>query len=400
MKSEVIPVGRPSVLRHANALNILKLLRESESCSRADLVRASGLSAPTITNVVKDLVEGDLVTALGEGESRGGRPPDMMRFKAERGCLLGVDITIGSVRLLLTDLNGKTLETHEVSLRGRPTTPEAICGLIGDETKVLLKRQKKSRKQLLVVVAGVPAITNVADGVVLSITPFEQWRAVPLRSMLTKIFACLVIVQNDTNLAALGERYCGAARTMDDFVLIAIDKGVGAGIVINGKIHFGAQWSAGEIGYLRLPYLSRRRTSLYEFGELEEVLGSGGIVKSWQEQGGSAKAKAGLRTEEILDLAQAGDARAGKIVEDRAGMLADMIVNLSLILNPRLVLLSGAIGCHPVLLDAVRRQMEGSEFAVPEVGTGTLGEMAVRWGAVSAALDVLPEVLLPAPVNG
>ena len=403
MKNEAILVGRPSVLRHTNALNILKLLRESESCSRADLVRASGLSAPTITNVVKDLIAEDLVAPLGEGASRGGRPPDMMRFHAERGCLLAIDITVGSLRLLLTDLNGKPLETHEVSLRGRATNPEAICALIGEESRLLLKKQKKTRKQLLVAVAGVPAIANVAEGVVLSITPFDQWRSVPLRAMLAKILGCLVVIQNDTNLAALGERYRGAAKESEDFVLIAIDKGVGAGIVIDGKVHVGAQWSAGEIGYLRLPYLSRRRTSLYEFGELEEVLGREGIVNSWQEgegKAGSARSKKAIHAEEVLDMAERGDVRAVKIVQDRAGMLADVIVNLSLILDPRLVLLCGPIGCHPVLLSFLRKQLEGSEFAVPEVGLGTLGEMAVRWGGISAALDVMPSVLLPAPVNG
>src|SRR6202021_1473672 len=105
-KKPTIPVGRPSVLRHANALIVLKLLREAHSCSRADLVRASGLSAPTITNVVKDLLAANLIEPLGEGESSGGRPPDMIRFKAERGCILAVDISAHGISFLLTDLNG------------------------------------------------------------------------------------------------------------------------------------------------------------------------------------------------------------------------------------------------------------------------------------------------------
>ena len=75
MKKKIIPIGRPSVLRFTNAHGILKLLRESGSCSRADLVRASGLSAPTVTNVVRDLLAANLVEPLGEGDSSGGRPP-------------------------------------------------------------------------------------------------------------------------------------------------------------------------------------------------------------------------------------------------------------------------------------------------------------------------------------
>src|ERR1700735_5187786 len=112
MKKKNIPLGRPSVLRHTNAHSILKLLRDFGSCSRADLVRASGLSAPTVTNVVKDLIQKGLVEPLGEGESSGGRPPDMIRFHAERGCVLAVEITARHLAFLLADLNGAQLEMH------------------------------------------------------------------------------------------------------------------------------------------------------------------------------------------------------------------------------------------------------------------------------------------------
>src|SRR5258707_8207874 len=119
---EVIAVGRPSVLRRANALNVLRLLRESSSCSRADLVRASGLSAPTIANVVKDLLSANLIEPLGEGESKGGRPPDMIRFKAEHGCLLAVQITAGAMTVLLADAEGEDLDWHSVSVLGNQTS--------------------------------------------------------------------------------------------------------------------------------------------------------------------------------------------------------------------------------------------------------------------------------------
>ena len=225
----------------------MSLLRECGSCSRADLVRASGLSAPTITNVVKDLLSENLVEPLGEGESSGGRPPDMIRFKAERGCVLGVEITAESISFLLADLNGNELDTLKIALTKRKKTPAAICGYIDSAIQSLLRKQKKTRDQLLIMVVGVPAIANVEDGSVLSISTLEGWRAVPLRAMLNKIAGCVVIVENDTNLAAQGEHYCGAAQTEQDFVFISIGTNVGAGIVLGGKIHHGSQWSA-EIG--------------------------------------------------------------------------------------------------------------------------------------------------------
>ena len=402
MKNESIPVGRPSLLRHTNALRVLKLLRESGSCSKADLVRASGLSAPTITNVVGDLLAAGLIKPLGEGESNGGRPPDMISFKAERGCILAVKLTADSLSFLLVDLNGHPLDANEMPLANRKTTPDAICNYIGEEVRRVLRKHRKKREQLLAVVVGVPAITNVDDGIVLSISTLEDWRSVPLRAKLNKIVDCLVIIENDTNLAAQGERYCGAAQGEETFILIHIGPNVGAGIVLGGQIYHGSQWSAGEIAYLRLPSTSRRRPTLYEFGELDTLLTSSGILESWQE----AKKKQGQDVGEedektdalrVLDLAQAGDDRAEKIVQHRAGIVADIIVNLSLILNPGLILLEGEIGSHPALLSAVEKQLQESEFAVTKIGTGKLGNSSVLWGGIAIALEMIPSVLLPSP---
>lgn len=362
-------------------------------------MRASGLSAPTVTNVVRDLLDENLVEPLGEGESSGGRPPDMLRFKAERGCILAVEISAENISFLLVDLNGKELDTLTTPLAKRKTTPDAICDYIDKGLQNLLHKQKKTSKQLLLMVVGVPAIANVEEGSVLSISTLEGWRSVPLRAMLGKIVDCLVIVENDTNLAAKGERFCGAARTEHDFVLIRIGANVSAGIVLGGKIHHGSQWSAGEIAYLRLPFISRRQPTIHEFGELESVLTCSGILESWRQE----DRKSGRNTAPhddavgVLDLALAGDARAKKIIQQRVDIVADIIINLSLILNPGLVLLSGEVGSHRALIGSVQKQLAGSEFAVTKIGVGALGDHAVLWGAISLGLDSIVSVLLPLP---
>jgi glucokinase len=401
VKKRPIPIGRPAVLRHTNAHGILKLLRECGSCSRADLVRASGLSAPTVTNVVKDLLSADLVEPLGEGSSNGGRPPDMIRFKAERGCLLAVEITAKSISFLLTDLNGSELDREEVSLAKRKTTPEAVCGLIGDEFKRLLRKHTRSRDKLLALVVGVPAITNVDEGSVLSISTLEGWRSVPLRAMLCKMAGCLVIVENDMNLAAQGEYYCGSAQNTRDFVYINIGANVGAGIFLGGRIHHGADWSAGEIAYLHLPSISRRQPTIHEFGELETVLTGPGILKSWREarpRSPRGSGKKDIDVVGVLNLAQTGDSCAVKIVRHRSAIVADILVNLSLILNPGLILLGGEIGSHPVLIDFVQRHLKGGEFAITRIAASPPQHRAVLWGCISLALEAIPSVLLPQPV--
>jgi glucokinase len=404
VKKEPIAVGRPSLLRRTNAMTILKLLREAGSCSRADLVRASGMSAPTVTNVVSDLLAANLIKPLGEGESSGGRPPDIIRFKAERGCILGVRISAGSLSFLLTDLSGDEVDTTYVSLVEQKTTPEAICGLIAKEIRRLFKKHKKAQEQLLALVVGVPAITNVDDGIVMSISTLDEWRSVPLRRLLSRHVDCLVVIENDTNLSALGERYRGAARTEPTYILIDIGANVSAGIVLEGKLHHGAQWSAGEIAYLRLPHVMRRQPALHQFGELESVLTDSGILKSWRDsaaKGGPETMPDGERMDAaaVLNLAHMGDSRAKKIILHRASIVADVIVNLSLVLNPGLILLGGDVGSHPALLSFVNKELEQSEFAIPRIAAASLGEFAVLWGAIALALEAIPALLLPQSIS-
>jgi glucokinase len=400
VKKKSLPIGRPSSLRHTNAHTVLALLREAGECSRADLVRASGLSAPTVTNVVNDLLAENLIEPLGEGKSSGGRPPDLIRFKAERGCIVALQITADTLFFLLADLNGRELTRENFSLVKQETTPDAICGYIGETLRAILKKQGLTRDHLLALVVGVPAITNVEDGVVLSVTRLEAWRNVRLRAMLNKIVPCLVILENDTNLAAQGEQYRGAAQRERDFVYINIGDNVSAGIILNTRIYHGSQWSAGEIGYLRLPGTTRRPLTIHEFGELETVLSSSGILKSWHalDKKHSSKGKAAPDPQtaiEILNLARAGNRHAEKVVRHHAALVSDIIVNLSLILNPGLILLGGEIGAHSSVLRSVQSELQTSEFGIPRIDAGVLNDTAVLWGAIQLGLAEVPSILLP-----
>ncbi len=397
MTVEPVVIGRPSLLRETNARTILRLLREAGSCSKADLVRASGLSAPTVTNVIAHLSSANIVELIGEGESSGGRPPDIIRFKANRGCLAAVDIKADRLRFLLADLNGRQLGTAEVDLPKRPVTPETVCTRISESVHDLLRKHKQKPEQLLALIVGVPAITNVKDGTVLSVSPLG-WRAVPLRTLLGRDFECLITIENDTNLAAQGEHYRGAAAAERDFVFITIGESVGAGIFLNGKIYHGSQWSAGEIGYLRVPHISARRPIIHDFGQLEKVLGNSGILKSWH----AKRERAAVHTKvarggEVFDLAAQGNAHAKQILLQRARILADVILDIALILNPSLILLGGEIGSHPTLLQAVKSLLKDDELAIARIGLGSLGASAVLWGAISVALESTISLLIRNP---
>ncbi len=386
--NERILIGRPPLMRQTNAQMLLKLLRERGPCSRADLVRASGLSAPSVTNVVADLASAGLVEPLGEGDSTGGRPPDILRFRSERGCVAGVEIGPDSLDFLLADLNGKELGRSRIALERQSSTPPAVCAQIGKEVRGLLRRLKQPEDQLLGLATGVPAIVNVDKGEVVAFSALKDWSNVSLGAMLSHEFRRDVIIENDTNLAAQGEYYRGAARREKDFIYITIGEGVGAGMFVGGNLHRGSQWSAGEIGYLRVPNISREQPAIHKYGKLEKALGSSGILKSWRASSQAARTSVKVnRAADIFDLAAAGNAQARRVLRQEATILADVVVDLALILNPSVILLGGEVGNHPALLQEVETLLKGSEIGVVRVGLGALGSSAVLWGAIYAALD-------------
>jgi glucokinase len=385
-------IGRPPLLRQTNAQILLRLLREVGPCSKADLVRASGLSAPSVTNVVAHLALAGLVEPIGEGDSTGGRPPDILRFRAERGCVAGVEIGPDSLGFLLADLDGREIGKARVSLERQSSSPALVCKRIGEGVRDLLRKLSQSEDQLLELVVGVPAIVNVQEGIVMALSALKDWSNVPLGAMLGREFKCNVTIENDTNLAAQGEYYRGAAQGEKNFVFITIGEGVGAGIFVNGSIYRGSQWTAGEIGYLRVPNISREHPTIHNYGKLEKLLGAPGILKSWQaNRRRSRKHPKVTCAADVFDLAAAGNAEAKRLLKQRATLLADIVLDLALILNPSVILLGGAVGNHPRLLQEVEALLKGSEYAIVRVGLGALGSSAVLWGSICSALE--PAVL-------
>src|ERR1700758_2049350 len=381
-------IGRPRLIRQTNAEILLRLLRESGPCSKAHLVRASGLSAPSVTNVVATLISTGLVETLGEGDSTGGRPPDILRFNAEHGCVAGAEITREAIRFLLADLNGRELTYCEVLTDKQKSTPTEVCSQLGMELRRLLREKHLTRAQLFRVTVGVPSIVNVDEGTVLALTALKDWLNVPLGPMLAREFKCQVVIDNDTNLAAEGEFHAGAARGERHFVFITIGDGVGAGVFLNGSIYRGSQWSAGEIGYLRVPSISREHPAIHRYGKLESALSTAGILKNWRASGQASRVRSRVtRVADIWDLAAAGHAAAKAILKQRATILADVVLDLALILNPNLILLGGEVGNHRALLHEVNTLLKGGEFAVARVMLGHLGASAVLRGAVSVALE-------------
>jgi glucokinase len=397
--------SRPSQLRQTNARSLLQLLQEHSPCSKADLVRYSGLSAPTVSSGIAHLEGLGLVEQMGDGESSGGRPPGLLRFNARHGYVAAADIGGTRVRMMLADLGGNVISQSSVMLGKDQKTPEGVCSLVVEGLKTMCRQSGTPLRKVLHMTVGAPGITNVDNGVVLSAPNLNNWINVPLRDLLERESGIPCLVDNDTNLAAVGEYWRGAARGVENFIFIALGTGVGAGIFIHGRLLRGVHWSAGEIGYFGVSGKKRSPTKVRELGQLEQVIGGGGIEEEWQRllqrststttvSAARTRELMGLKASQIFDLAAEGDRTAGEVVRYTSGILADAIADISLLLNPEVVVLGGGVGSHQELCRATEKLVLRHEFARPMLRSSGLGTHAQLHGAVSVSLSAVEVQIL------
>ncbi len=306
------------------------------------------------------------------------------------GCVAGIDIGGTNLRIALADMAGSVIARSSSAISG-VRGPDAVIELVKDGLHELLQKVSAPHGALNAVGVGAPGITDVDSGIVIATSYLMGWRDVPLRAMLEDAFNTPVIVDNDVNLAAVGEHWMGAAQGVRDFVFIGIGTGVGASIVLNGAPFRGAGWSAGEIGYMLVPGTPEVQANHGEPGALESVIGGEGIKAQWHKvwQADATELPKDLTATQIFHHALAGDLLAQSVLERTARMLADAIYNIHLILNCPLFILGGGVGVHPALRAATEDMLTRLNMrSQPQLTTSALGVDAQMIGAIREALDV------------
>ncbi len=388
--------SRPGLLKQLNAGQLLSLLRSHNPCSRADLVRMSGLSAPTVSSTVAYLQRKGLIKELGLGTSNGGRRPDMLCFNSTYGYVAGVDLGGTNIRLAIADLDGKILARWNVSTRGN-RTPNKIVNLIRSGLHHLLQQTGISEKRLLATGLGAPGITDVRAGTVISAPNLQDWQSVPLRDMLESKLKIPAVVENDVNTAALGESWAGSAKGVSNFVFLAIGTGIGAGIYIGDHLYHGSEWAAGEVGYLLVPGAPVFPLAIDKPGSLEAVIGGNGIEKAWRQMCKKAPRNGhnpqSLKPTQVFELAEQGDLRARKLLQTTAQVLAHAVSNIAVLLNTSLIVLGGAIGSSEPLLRATRELLDRNQVARPRLAISLLREDAQLYGAIRLAMNKVESTL-------
>jgi glucokinase len=387
--------SRPTSLRHINARELYLLLRTNSPCSRADLVRLSGLSGPTVSRTIEYLEKRELVISLGFGESGGGRPPDQLTLNHACVYVAGLEIKDSRIGVALADLKGNRIGQWSWRLPSKKT-PEKVVWTLVSSVERLLKQHSIPKRKLYAICASAPGITDSKTGNLIFAPFLKDWGEFPLRKLLEDAFEIPVIVENESNLHALGERAYGAAKGEDHFVFLEVGSGVGAGIFINGMLYKGATGSAGEIGYMQVPSVPRGPFSTHLAGPLEKVAGGKGMETTWREISKNMPAREPVTAADILAFAKAGDVVATHVIETTARALCDVIANISVLLDPTMVILGGPIGCSQVLFDAVARQLQLQKHDVDRITLrlSQCGKEAALLGALKTALEIAEARLL------
>jgi predicted NBD/HSP70 family sugar kinase len=320
--------------------------------TRAEVIAATGLSAPTVGMLCAHLIRRGVVTDLGTGPSRGGRRPASMEFNVRHRFVAGIDIGPSKTRLAVADLRGEPLQERVVPT---PTdcAPADLLRQLARELRRLLRDAQVPPRRLLAVTAGVPGVVDRDRGVVVAFAPnLDGWSQVPAAKILRRLFGVPVTVENDVNLAIVGERWRGAARGHDTCAFIAVGTGIGAGVVVNGELYHGRRYMAGEIALMCMgpQYVD---TDFGARGCLETLAGLKAIAARWARPD-RANADGWVRA--LFDAAKAGDRAARKIVDDTATLIGIAAANVSVVLDPSLIALGGALFAQvPELVDDVRR---------------------------------------------
>lgn len=246
-------------MRDTNLLAVLTVLRDHGPITRAELVRFTGLSAPTVSALVSELVAAGIAGSGGEGPATGGRRGALIDLLAAARVVLAVDISTSPAKHALTDLRGDVIPgSASVIPSSAMRSPQHLVTWLG--------RRARMRPDIIGIGVAVPGVTDPVTGLI-EWAPSLKWRSVDLGSMLRTTVTRLVVVDNDLNLAALGE-FAFAGHELGDLVMLGVRGGFGAGIIVGGVLHRGVHYSAGEIGYLPYP----GQPSARDFGALEAAL--------------------------------------------------------------------------------------------------------------------------------
>jgi predicted NBD/HSP70 family sugar kinase/DNA-binding CsgD family transcriptional regulator len=384
-QSHVSAPALPPLLKHLNERTVLEAIRSGAPISRAEISRRAGISKPTVSLALQSLLEAGLVR---EATSEPAGP----RYGAvffepvpEAALVLGLDVGGRFLRGAICDLRGDTRARLDVEIAG------SDAGRVLDQISGLRERLVEATgldgSLLNGAVVGVPGVVDAERRGIALATSVAGLEGDTFGADLDRRLGLSVTLENDVNLAALGEHWQGVARGVDDFLFLSIGTGMGAGLVLRGELHRGHNGAAGEVDFALV-------------GLAQDVDPCAGAVSAFaarlaEERGGATVLAPPFDAREIFAAARARDALAGEVVNEVARRIALHIVPVAAVTDVSLVVLGGGLGANgDLLLEPVRGRLESWIPYPPRVEVSSLGEAAVLTGALASGLrHALDEVV-------
>jgi predicted NBD/HSP70 family sugar kinase len=375
-------VSTSPLARQMSVRAVVEALMRSEAISRAELARLTGLSKQTASEVVRDLEANGWIRERGQTQGLVGRSAITYEIDVTRAYVLGVDLGGTKVHVALADLAGTVVleEIEPTDKRGGVHVVEQIGALMAKAAAAAGADPARIRCGAM----ASPGVFQPGTGRINIAPNIPGLGEIDVARALRERLGFAVAVENDVNLAAVGERWRGCGREAETFAFVALGTGIGMGVIADGKLIRGARGAAGEIAYLPLggdPFDSRG----YRLGTLESAIGSVAIVERYRGLGGEGADD----VRAVFDRLDTGDPQARATVDEVARLLAQTLMAVRAVLDPELVVLGGSIGSRPELVEAVRGFL-GRCMAEPlRVEASPLGNRAAIVGAVATALSAL-----------
>ncbi|WP_405919474.1 ROK family protein [Streptomyces longwoodensis] len=383
--------GTPRVLRAMNDRAALDLLLEHGPLSRTRIGKLTGLSKPTASQLLARLEAAGLVLATGTSEGRPGPSAQLYEVNPAAAHVAGLDVTPDRVLAAVADITGRTVATHEVPTPGRRATG-SVVRQVTDALDGAVKAAGLARDDVRRIVVGTPGAFDPGTGRLRYASHLPGWHSPSLLDDLAAALPVPVEYENDVNLVALAEQRLGAARGHEDFVLLWNQEGLGAALVLGGRLHRGWTGGAGEVGFLPVPGAPLvRHVTKANSGGYQELAGSQALPRLARELGLDdvpSGPYAGAAAALVARAAAEDTATHRQLLRTYATRLATGLASLVSVLDPELVVLSGAslTAGGEVLRALVQAELEELAASRPKLVVGEVQEHPVLRGALESAL--------------
>ncbi len=375
--------------------SVLKLIRSGESVTRAALARKTGLARSTVAQRVDVLLAAGLIYEAGDTESTGGRRPTRLAFNHEAGVIVAADLGATHSRLAVSDLAGTLLAEMAFEM-DIADGPERILSLVHDRFLELLGESKHSPEDVSGIGVGIPGPVAFASGQPVSPPIMPGWDGFSIPDWFAQRYDdAPVLVDNDVNMMALGEHWAHW-REVEHLLYVKVGTGIGCGIVVDRRIHRGAEGAAGDIGHIVVAEHDDVVCRCGNTGCLEAVAGGRALAHRLAAAGYAAEG-----SRDVVRLVREGSGDAIRMVREAGRTLGEVLAACVNFFNPRVIVLGGDIGeVHEHLLAGLREVVFQRSLPLAtrdlRVVASQLGDRA---GVTGAAIMVIEHIFAPATID-